>query len=318
MQCIYHTAPHASPCEPSLFALPVGFSRAMKGGRVPSEPVADGEAGPGIRLFSLDFDKLPGDKNSEEYNSAVRKFVDRLGQQCVELTATTTTDGLPWSSAGEKDNITCEHLQVAGTPLPMSRHTAEFNAPAPTVLQLFNALNYTRLIDPYAFHVEAKEHCDLAPEYEWCHVAWTVDSIHPLFAVRDFVTLDFVNASQSLIVSRSVRHGLVPETKPPTKTSFLLKSLKSRTYRVPLLYALRVLPVDENNCVVTQLQWSDVAGVVPDDIVVKSVEKFGYESLARMRKIAQTAVEKNVVAPIEDPLLPAWTPDPYVKIPELL
>lgn len=287
-------------------------------GLVPSEPVADGEDDPGVRLFSLGFDELPGEKHSEQYNSAIQTFVDNLSRQCVELMSTTTTNGLEWSRVGGKNNIECSHLQVAGTTLPMARHTAEFNAPASTVLQLFNSLNYTSLIDPYAFHVEVKEQCESVPECTWCHVAWTVDNVHPLFAVRDFVTLDFLNASQSLIISRSVRHGLVPETKPPNKRSFLFKSLKSRTYRVPLLYALRVLPIDENHCTVTQLQWSDVGGVLPDDIVVKSVEKFGYDSLTRMRKIVQTVVEKDIGAPtLENPLIPTWTRDPRMKIPLL-
>jgi len=165
--------------------------------------------------------------------------------------------------------------------------------------------------------VEATEVFELGSECNWCHVAWTVDAINPVFAVRDFVTLDFVNESRSLIVSRSVKHKLVPETEPPTLTSCLWKSLRSRTYRVPLLYALRVLPVDEDTCVVIQLQWSDVGGIVPDKIVTERVEEFGRSNMARMRKIAETAVERKIVAPLEDPLFPAWTPDPAVKIPEL-
>jgi len=84
-----------------------------------------------------------------------------------------------------------------------------------------------------------------------------------------------------------------------------------------LLYALRVLPVDEDTCVVIQLQWSDVGGIVPDKIVTERVEEFGRSNMARMRKIAETAVERKIVAPLEDPLFPAWTPDPAVKIPEL-
>lgn len=299
-------------------------------GRVPSEPVTpDLDEDAGVRLDSLDLDTLPGEKNSEEYRSALKAFVDRLSEQCMELTSIKTTHsdddggggggGLPWMTVGEKDGISYSHLRVAGSDFPISHHTAEFGAPASTVLEIFNALTYTNLIDPFAFHVEIKEECALGPEYSWCHVAWTVDSIHPLFAVRDFVTLDYADASRFLIVSRSVRHGLVPETAPPTQLSFLLKGLRSRTYRVPLLYALRVLPVedDENRCVVSQIQWSDVGGVLPDKIVVSSVEKFGYDNMARMRKVVEAAVAKNITVPIEDPLLPAWTPDPSAKIPAL-
>ena len=291
-------------------------------GRVPSEPVPrEGDAG--VRLFSLDFGVLPGKEKPEEYNAAVRGFVGRLTEQCLQLTSPSTTDGdLPWTSVSEEDGVSYSQLQVAGTPLPISRHTAEFKAPAATVLRLFSSLNYTSLIDPYTFHVEAKEEFrDLGEEYEWCHVAWTVDAISPVLAVRDFATLDFLDASRSLMVSRSVKHRLVPETEVPTLTSCLgRKSLKSRAYRVPLLYALRVVPVDggNNSCVVTQLQWSDVGGVVPEKIAVESVEKFGYSNMVRMRKIADAAVARKVVAPsLENPLSPAWTPEPSVKIPEL-
>ena len=285
-------------------------------GRVPSEPAPE-EGDAAVKLFSIDFGALPGREQSEERNAAVKEFADRLTEQCMELTSSTTDGDPAWSSVGEKDGISYSQLEVAGSPLPMSRHSAEFNAPASVVLGLFNSLTYTRLIDPYTFHVEAKEVCELGADYNWCHVAWTVDAINPVFAVRDFVTLDFLDESRSLIVSRSVKHGLVPETEPPALTSFLRKSLESRTYRVPLLYALRVLPIDGSTCVVTQLQWSDVGGILPDKIVVESVEKFGYDSMARMRKIAETAVERKIAAPLEDPLFPAWTPDPSVKIPEL-
>lgn len=288
------------------------------GGRVPHEPVPDGDADPGVRLFSLDFDTLPGEKNSEEYRAAIKAFADRLSQQCVELTASTTDGGLPWSPAGQRDNISYSQLRVAGSSLPISLHTAEFSAPASTVLALFSSLNYTNLIDPYAFRVEAKEVCELGPEYDWCHVAWVIDSINPVFAVRDFATLDFADASRLLVVSRSVKHGLVPETEHPGQFSFLFKGPKSRTYRVPLLYAVRVLPSDDNSCcVVKQIQWSDVGGVLPDWGVVSSVKKFGYDSMARMRKVAEMAVAKKVSVPVENPLLPAWTPDPSAKIPEL-
>lgn len=285
-------------------------------GRVPTEPDSDG-AGPGIRFLSLDFDQLPGEQGSEEYNGAIRKYVDSLTQQCLDLTA--PTDELSWTTVGEKDNITCQKLQVAGSPLRLTRHVAHFAAPAHVVLGLYSALNYTCVIDPYAWSVETKEGCEgpVGSDYEWCHVAWTADSINPLFAVRDFVTLDFASSKESLIVSRSVKHGSTPETPPPTQTSFIFKNLKSRTYRVPLLYALRVVPVDANNCTVKQLQWSDVGGVLPNKIIEESIEKFGYDNLIRMRKIAKTAVERNVAVPIENPLLPEWTSDPYVKIPEL-
>ncbi len=274
------------------------------------------EGDAGVRLFSLDFGALPGKEKSKEYNAAVQGFLKRLIEQCVELTSKDGGD-LPWSLMGEKDGISYSQLQIAGSPLPISRHSAEFKAPASMVLQLFSSLTYTRLIDPYTFHVEAKEHFEPGSEYKWCHVAWTVDAINPFFAVRDFVTLDFLNESRSLIVSRSVKHGLVPETESPTLTSFLCKSLRSRTYRVPLLYALRVLPVDGDTCVVTQLQWSDVGGIVPEKIAVESVDAFARSNMTRMRKIAETAVERKIVAPLDNPLSPAWTPDPSVKIPEL-
>lgn len=318
--CDLESTPAALPC---LLSLCLCYLSRLMGfinfwGRVPSEPAPDDDDDDdaAVRLFSLDFDTLPGEKNSEEYRSALKAFVDRLGEQCMELTPATDGD-LPWTTAGEKDNISYAHLRVAGSQFPISRHTAEFSAPASTVLGMFSSFNYTSLIDPYAFHVEVKEECELGPEYNWGHVAWTADSINPLFAVRDFVTLDFASRSRSLIVSRSVQHGLVPRTEHPTQFSFLFKSLKSRTYRVPLLYALRVLPIDENRCVVHQIQWSDVGGVLPDSIVVGSVEKFGYDSMARMRKVVEKAVAKKIVAPMEDPLLPAWTPDPAAKIPEL-
>lgn len=289
------------------------------GGRVPSEPSPDGDADEGVRLFNLDFETLPGEKSSQEYRSAVKAFVDRVSEQCMELTTSTTDDdgGLPWSPVGQKDGTSFSHLRVAGTPFPFSRHTAEFGAPAATVFALFNSLNYTNLVDPYAFHVEAKEELELGPDYSWGHVAWTVDSFSPLFAVRDFVTLDFADESRSLLCSRSVKHGLVPETDPPGHFSFLFQGLESRTYRVPLLYAVRVLPIDDNRCTVHQIQWSDVGGVLPDHVVVSSVEKFGYDSMARMRKVVEKAVAKHVSVPIEDPLHQGWTHDPSVKIPEL-
>lgn len=284
-------------------------------GRVPAEP--DSGVGSGIRLFSLDFEQLPGEQGSEEYNGAIREYVDRLTQQCLDLTA--PTDELSWTDVSEKDNISCQHLQVAGTPLQLFRHVAHFAAPAHVVFGLYSALNYTCVIDPYAWLVETEEGCEgaVGSDYEWCHVAWTVDSFGSLFAVRDFVSLDYANANKFLIVSRSVKHGSTPETPPPTQTSFMFKNLKSRTYRVPLLYVLHVVPIDADNCTVTQLQWSDVGGVLSDKIIEESVEKFGYDNLVKMRKIAQRAVERKVSVPIENPILPKWVSDPYVKIPEL-
>lgn len=50
---------------------------------------------------------------------------------------------------------------------------------------------------------------------------------------------------------------------------------------------------------VKQIEWSDLGGVLSGRIVVSSMERFGCASMmARMRRVIQTAMARNVVAPV--------------------
>lgn len=39
--------------------------------------------------------------------------------------------------------------------------------------------------------------------YDWSHVTWTVDNIFPVFAVRDFCTIEFVDSKDTMILSKT-------------------------------------------------------------------------------------------------------------------
>lgn len=273
--------------------------------RVPKEPAEEttGEQEGFVFVPTLDFSLIEQDKGSPEYTEKVKSHMMKFEIQCQEL----SSDLHDWEKTSEQDGTICEHLKVAGTGIPMVKHTSTLDFPAQFVFQVINSLTYTSVVDPYAFHVECKDVLDI-DDYDWTTVTWTVDNIFPVFAARDFCTLDFVRSEDMTIMSKSVEHPLVPRTELPSKTSSMRKkTTKSRTYRVPLFWFIKVVPIDENKCTMIQVQWSDVGGVIPEDKIYQSVEKFGFDSTKRMSSIISHVKERELVLPeVKSPIIPSW------------
>ena len=273
--------------------------------RVPKEPAESiDEEKQGFSFIStLDFSLIEQSKESHCYKAAVKSHMLDFESQCEEL----SSDDHDWKKTSERNETICEHLNVSGTGIPMVKHTSTLNFSAKDVFQVAQALTYSSVVDPYAFHVECKDVIDIEG-YDWANITWTVDNIFPVFAVRDFCTLDFVRSENMTIMSKSVEHPLVPRTEVPSKTSSIKKkTTKSRTYRVPLFWFIKVIPVYENKCILIQIQWSDVGGLIPEDKIYQSVEKFGFDSIKRMSSIMSHVKERGLCLPeIKSPISTSW------------
>ena len=108
----------------------------------------------------------------------------------------------------------------------------------------------------------------------------------PLRSIRDFVTLDLVSKRDLLLVSKSVLHPTQPTTPVPGWASVFGGDETSPTFRVPLMYCLKVTAKEAGaeGCTVTQVQWSDVGGVVPEPEIAKNVVKCGFDNMERFSR----------------------------------
>jgi len=280
--------------------------------RIPKEPA---DSLNGFKFIpTLDFSKIGYVKGSDEYNEVMEVYMSDFHNQCKEL----HSGNLPWNKMGEKNGTICEKLNVAGTNIPLMKHTSYMNFPAKLVFRVCHSLTYSSVVDNYAFHVECKDIIN-TKRYDWAHVTWTVDNISPFFDVRDFCTLDFVHSTDMISMSKSVEHPIIPRTDVPSKMSGIMKkTVKSRSYRVPLVWFLKVIPLDDKNCKVVQVQWSDVGGCISHERICTSVEKFGYDSNKRLKKIVSHVEKRKLSTPgIKSPIIPSWNRDANKIIPGL-
>ena len=317
-------------------------------GRVPQEPASDtaqeldknssmavtqagdgeGEPSQSQRSISavtlpnaLDFIKLKESCGAgQEYDATCRQHMMDMVQAGLRLTDAGLTP-MEHVSCKTDSNITIqvEKAPVDGVPYPdldCVRHIAEFDVDAKTVFDVYVRLNYTDAIDAYTYLVEMLEEINCGKErFSWAHVAYTADKIMPFFAHRDFVTFDFVDTENLMLVSRSCSHPDRPQTKTPEFyhcfTGIFSKD-PSRTIRSPPCYFMRVIPLGENKCRVVQFQYSDLGGVIPPGEQTKAVVRFGLDNLHRFnRLVQQTQIKVLGVGPhttdyLSNPLVPKW------------
>lgn len=281
--------------------------------RSPESGVALQET-PGFHLPKpLDFSELKSREGSADSSGEIHAYSRVVRDKALEVTSLGSA-GLGWQMVKAANGIQCEGLPIAGSKIKGIRHIAEFCLPADVVLDAYVRLNYTDIIDKYTTHVESVESIPPA-EFAWMQVVWTYDRIFPVGSSRDFCTFDFVDKENFMLVSKSVDHPALPKTSLPGWASIFSGSLKSPTYRVPLFYALRVVPnpEDAGRCKVIQFQWSDVAGIVPANEIWKSVSNFGFDSIPKFRAQLESAIARGVVLGKEsgagflvDPLVPRW------------
>ena len=130
----------------------------------------------------------------------------------------------------------------------------------------------------------------------WSHVVYTADKIIPGFAHREFVTLDFVDKENLLLVSRSCQHSQRPLTKVPKLRHCIKGMFKSpkRKLRSPLCYFLHVVPLSENKCRVVQFQYSDMGGIILPKEQTKAVIKFGLDNIDRFYHLLKEVQRKEL------------------------
>jgi len=306
--------------------------------RVPEEPNTDKyPAKKGISLpDQLDFTKLSTSENSHLAIQNHMKECIRVGLELTDLKneqfdfVTTKNIG-----KGNSSKIRVESTSIAGTSDPKLmgiRHIARLDGLHPDYLfDAYNRLNYTDIIDKYTYLVEMIEEIDVPrPEVEndndddddisWCHVVLTADRLIPIFfSVRDFVTFDFVSRRHRMLVSRSCIHPNKPQTSPPSTFDLT----KTKTYRVPLQYVLRILPCpeDENSCIVVQFQYSDMGGIIPPPSQTKAVIDFGIDNIPKFFNTVLEAKHKGLaLGPgtegyLKNPLKPKWRQRPKDMLP---
>jgi hypothetical protein len=305
-------------------------------GRITSVDVSNAEGQPtepSITAVSwpnaLDFNKLES-QNAGKYR-VLQQHMEEMAQAGLRLTDTDKTP-MELVTRQTKNGMTvqAEKASVVGVSFPdlqCVRHQAEFDIDAKTVFDVYNRLNYTEAIDAYTYLVEQLEEVDCAESrFSWAHVAYTGDKIMPGFAHRDFVTFDFVDADNLMLVSRSCVHPSRPQTPDPTCLHGIVgmcSNRPSRTIRSPLCYFLRVIPLGENKCRVVQFQYSDVGGIVPPKSQTEAVVKFGLGNLERFNHLVKKAqTNKLKIGPemedyLANPLVPKWRQDVNVMIPGL-
>ncbi|KAL7554048.1 hypothetical protein ACHAWF_017418 [Thalassiosira exigua] len=270
----------------------------------------------------LDFHKLKLTKSKEKYQAFylqhMRDFVlDGLSLADADLTPIEFTA----HKASKNDiSIQVDTSPVIGVNVPdlkCVRHTADFDVDAQTVLDVWNRLAYTEAIDKYTYLVDLTEEMDCTgSQFSWAHVEYTADKIMPFFAHRDFVCFDFVDKENLIMISRSCVHPNRPPTQAPRFIDGLTGNFSKspfRTFRSPLFWFVRTIPMGENKCRVVQFQFSDVGGVVPPAEQTKAAVTFGVESLDRLYCLVKEAQGKGMqVGPntndyLANLLLSKWT-----------
>ena len=154
------------------------------------------------------------------------------------------------------DGVAVSTMAVEGSDVPLVKHELDIPAPADFVLDLYGRLNYTEIVDPFSFLVRSIQTIQTggSSRFGWLLVAETIDDmkIPRDSRTRDFCTLDGVDRSRLLQFSKSVDHPL-------------MKEVPFNTVRVPLTYAIRVIPHENDkgstgpSCRVVQIQHSDSA-----------------------------------------------------------
>lgn len=291
--------------------------------RAPDSGIADDVNAPGFHMPPpLDFHSAPHAKGSAAYTDWVTGYAREVRDKALELTD--LGGSLSWTTQLEKGGIKCESLELAGTKVLGIRHIAQFDGlTADVVLDAYCRLNYTDIIDKFTTHVSVVESLPCPEDFAWMQAVWTYDRIFPVGASRDFVTLDYIDKMNYMLVSKSVEHPGLPRTAQPTWGKICSGNLDAPTYRVPLLYGLKVIPDpgDAKSCKIVQFQWSDIAGIVPQDKIHTSVIDFGFDSITKFRDRLMrlppgcSLGAKSGQAFLADPLVPRWRQSPQEMIP---
>lgn len=213
---------------------------------------------------ALDFTKLKSDNIcNKEYNTICNQHMKEMAEAGLHLTDANQTPMELISHRKTKHGVViqAEKCPVVGVDIDIQhlecvRHTAaELDMNAETVFDTYVKLNYTEAIDAYTYLVEQLEVISSSSDdkrFGWCHVVYTADKIVPCFAHREFVTFDFVDTENLLLVSRSCEHHLRPSTKVPKLRhcirGMFTKKTPKRKLRSPLCYFLRVVPLGEKKC----------------------------------------------------------------------
>jgi len=311
--------------------------------RVPEEPntIKYPEQKGVILPDPLDFTKLPTASRQSNMDDAVQKHIKECIHIGLELTdpeneqfdLVTTKDVI--MTGGRQNKIRVESISIAGSAHPDImgiRHIARLEGVSPDyLLDAYNRLNYTDIIDKFTYLVEQIEDIDVPQQIKkeehedtisWCHVVLTADRLVPFFlSIRDFVTFDFVSQHHRMLVSRSCIHPSQPQTSPPCCGFVNNKN----TYRVPLQYFLRILPCpeDTNSCTVVQFQYSDVGGIIPPTNQTQAIIDFGLENISKFCTTVSEAKQKGLaLGPgtegyLKNPLKPKWRQLPKDMIPGL-
>lgn len=190
----------------------------------------------------------------------------------------------------------------------------------------YTRISYTDLVDKYTYLVDLVEDLTSTDDnagHDWCHVAYTADSLGPLLSDRDFLTFDFTSFDHNLVISRSCRHPAEPPKPPPSWYNWVISPSVKHMYRSPLFFFTRTLevPNDPSQSMVVQCQFSDVGGIVPVVEQVKAVVQFGIDNTPKIVSHLAMAMEKGVRlgefngnSKPNDPLKPSWRQDPLVML----
>lgn len=183
-------------------------------GRIPKEPSIEKQNGNNETTEGLswpsavDFAKIKSE--GKIANDVCLRHMTDMAETGLRLTDAELT---PMSAVTSitKDAITvsAEKSAVLGSLPGMEcvRHSAEFNVNAQTMFDIYVRLNYTDAIDAFTYLVEQVEEINAGPRFQWAHVVYTADKLTlPLLAHRSFVTFDFCDAKNLMLVSRSCLH----------------------------------------------------------------------------------------------------------------
>jgi hypothetical protein len=252
-----------------------------------------------------------------------KEYIQHVRTETIDLKVGATGNSLQL-------RVDIDTIQIAGVShdgLLGVRHVTEVPLSPKAYLDGYARISYTDLVDKFTYLVELVE--DRSPPGKdektesdgWAHVAFTADKLAPILSERHFLTFDFISKQNNLSVSRSCKHPKRPPTPAPT---FWFNPFgPKRTYRAPLFYFVRTLPIpnEPNKCKVVQFQFSDIGGVVPVEEQVKAVVQFGIDNTPKVVQCLVNAAKEGVKlgerddeAYLKDPLKPSWRQNPRVML----
>lgn len=248
--------------------------------------------------------------------------IEEYALEVMESAKELCEDDPAWKLWNEVDGVQAFTRKVWNSDAAVIKHIEEVDAPADVVADLYVKFNYTEVVDPYTTKLRSVEKYP-SKSFNWLQTIHTYDPLasafFPIIAPRDYVTLDFADPSELMLVSKTIVHPDLPDETQNNGFSNGEGPLGSeRVVRVAFMYAVKVEPIAENRCRVIAVHWGDLGGNIGKPLYTESaILDFGFDfskkflELLRRSQMCTPEGALGSASPnfMADPLANGWVKD---------